>query len=153
MTGELRFPNNCVKQLRMHIGGDQPKPNGGLAGYVLGIGRWVAPSGAHVTAISCGRVGGHCREQAWIWICKLSVDCVAESTLPCLLYLERGGSVTIDIFFLLFSLLVETAVRDGSLYSAYSRNQPAALNPVPGRLMTFVLRHLCLHTVQLEAEA
>ena len=32
----------------------------------------------------------------------------------------------------LFSLLVGTAVRDGSLYSAYSRNQTAALIPVPG---------------------
>ena len=32
----------------------------------------------------------------------------------------------------LFSLLVRTAVRDGSLYSAYSRNQTAALTPVPG---------------------
>jgi hypothetical protein len=30
----------------------------------------------------------------------------------------------------LFSLLVGTAVRDGSLYSANSRNQTAALNPV-----------------------
>jgi hypothetical protein len=30
------------------------------------------------------------------------------------------------------SLLVGTAVRDGSLYSAYSRNQMATLIPVPG---------------------
>ena len=32
----------------------------------------------------------------------------------------------------LIPLLVGTAVRDGSLYSAYSRNQTAALIPVPG---------------------
>jgi hypothetical protein len=31
----------------------------------------------------------------------------------------------------LLSVLVGTAVRDGSLYSAYSRNQTAALIPVP----------------------
>jgi hypothetical protein len=31
----------------------------------------------------------------------------------------------------LLSVLVGTAVRDGSLYSAYSRNQTAAFIPVP----------------------